>query len=95
MCADYTYKWRFIGVKMAGNPFFVRLPLWFSTTKPQKSKIISAGGDATENDDFQIGKQRLQGSIFYITGELVPFRDHRCTNSVHLWSRNGTNRCLI
>ena len=57
--------------------------------------VKKAGGDATENDDFQIGKQRLQGSIFYITGELVPFRDHRCTNSVHLWSRNGTNRCLI
>ena len=23
------------------------------------------GGDATENDDFQIGKQRLQGTIFF------------------------------
>ena len=25
-----------------------------------------AGGDATENDDFQIGKQRLQGTIFFL-----------------------------
>ena len=32
--------------------------------------FIFDGGDATENDDFQIGKQRLRGSIVYFCDDL-------------------------
>ena len=45
------------GASLPRPPTFSRAKIWISQEK--------AGGDATENDDFQIGKQPLQGTIFF------------------------------
>ena len=39
--------------------------MYFQIFRAARANLLRIdGGDAIENDDFQIGKQRLQGSIF-------------------------------
>ena len=56
----------------------------------EQSRIFSRidGGDATENDDFQREKQRVQGTIFYEGDDPTKNGNFQTEKVGLLWNKN-------